>query len=207
MCNRFINRFTHHRISGWHSRLLLLIVIRRLLTAVWFRIIIQSIFFTDTICHCPEFKPCFFFSPQPFPIHKRNGIDNKVAVQMCCIQMCRNNDLKTVAPYFIGKLHPNLLCKFRGNILFFKTQVAMIGLNTICFLILLFDCYELITSGRYITVDTINIKFPFRFLLIFGITEDICQCLILFFRINISRSLFRIDGIVNDLFQIAFHRP
>lgn len=98
-----------------------------------------------------------------FAIDERNRVDDKMAVQVLCVQMGCHNDLKSFPPHFIRKLHSDFLCHLRRYICFLETQISVIGLDTVCLLVLLLNRYELVTGNRYITVDTLNIELTLCF--------------------------------------------
>ena len=124
--------------------------------------------------------------------------------------MCGNNNLKSLAPNFVGKLHSNLLCHFRRYIRFLKTEITVICLNTLCLSVLLLDRYKLVTSNRHITVDTFHIKLLLCFFFVLCISKNISKCLILFrciFSLNFCRSFFGIGCIINHLSESCCYRP
>ena len=57
------------------------------------------------------------------------------------------NDLKSVAPHTLGKLCSDLLCQFGSDVRFvLKAQIPVIGLDTVTFVELLLDRYELVAG-------------------------------------------------------------
>lgn len=118
---------------------------------------------TDLVCDMPEVVPRLFIVLQPLSVCKGNGVDNEVAMQMLCIQVCGYDYLKPLAPHTVGKLHSDLLCLLRRDLIFFKAQIPVICLNPVRLVVLLLDCDELVTGGRDIAVDTLAEKFPLGF--------------------------------------------
>ena len=205
-----INGFFCKRVACRHTCLFFHRQIIRLLTAVRIRVIVKSVLLTNPVCNFSEFEPRFFLSPQMFAIDKRNRVDDKMAVQVLCIQMGCHNNLKFFTPHFICKFHPDFLCHLRRYICFLETQISVVGLDTICLLVLFLNRYELVTGNRHITVDTLNIKFSLCFFFVLCISNNICKSLILFRRklpFDICRSLFGIGRIVNDLTEPFCYRP
>ena len=122
-----------------------------------------------------------------------------MTMQVLCVQVGCNNDLKSFTPYSVGKFHSDLLSKVGRNIFFLKTQITVIGLYTIFFSILLFDCNELVTGSRWIAVDTINEELTLRLFLVLCILKNIRQRLILFGGVITCRRFFRIECVVDYL--------
>ena len=210
MVDSVINGFFRNGIPRRHTRFLLHRQILGLLTAVWIRIIIQSVLLADTVGDLTEFEPRLFISPQMLTVYKGNGIDNKVAVQVLGIQMCRNNYLKAFAPNLFGKFHSDMLRHLRRNIGFLKAQISVIGLYALRLLVLLLDRYKLVTGNRHITVDSLHIKFPFRLFFVFRISQHIGKRLILLRRkmaFNLCGGFFRIGSIINNLTEPLRYRP
>ena len=122
-----------------------------------------------------------------------------MTMQVLCVQVGCNNDLKSFAPYSVGKFHSNLLSKVRGNIFFLKTEITVIGLYAIFFSVLLFNRYELVTGSRGVAVDTVNIELTLRLFLVLCILKNISQRLILFGSVITRRRLFRVESVVDNL--------
>ena len=91
-------------------------------------------------------------------VNKGNRVYNKVAMQVLGVQVGCYHNLKSVAPHTLGKFRPDLLCQFGSDIRFvLKAQIPVIGLDTVAFVELLLDRYELVTGGSDITVNAAHI--------------------------------------------------
>ena len=70
-------------------------------------------------------------------------------MQVLGVQVGSNYNLKSVAPHTLGELCSDLLCQFGSDIRFvLKAQIPVIGLDTVAFVELLFDRYELVTLQK-----------------------------------------------------------
>ena len=130
-----------------------------------------------------------------------------MTMQVLCVQVGCNHDLKSFTPYRLCKFHSDLLSKFRGDILFLKTEIPVIGLYAVRFPELLLNRYELVTGSRRIAVDTVNEKLTLRLFLVLCILKNISQRLILFGGVIICRRLFRVECIVNNLCKTDCNFP
>lgn len=162
---------------------------------------------TDLICDMPEIVLRLFLVLQSFSVHKGNGVDNKVAMQMLCIQVRCHNHLKPLAPHHVCKLYSNLLRLLRRDLIFLKAQITVIGLNPIRLVVLLLNRNKLVTGGRHIAVDTLAEKFPFGFFFVLRIGKNIFECLIFFLGVFGIGGLFRIGCIVDDLTEPFRYLP
>ena len=141
-------------------------------------------------------------------VNKGNGVHNKVAMQVLGVQVGCYHNLKSVAPHTLGKFRPDLLCQFGSDIRFvLKAQIPVIGLDTVAFVELLLDRYELVTGGRDITVNAAYIKLSLGLFLVLGVLQNIGKRLILLRRIFFCRRLFGIGRIVNHLVKAGCHFP
>ena len=199
MSNSFINDITGNGISARHTGLLLLIVIRGLLTAVRSRIVIQSVLLTQSVGNQAKLKPRFFIAPQSFAVNKGHGVDYIMTMQVLCVQVGCNNNLKSFAPHFICKFHSDFLCNLRGDVLFLKTQVSVVGLYAFFFAVSFLNGHKLVSCGSGIAVDTLDKEFSFGFFFVLCVSKHITKSLILFLGINVCRCLFGIGGIVDYL--------
>ena len=133
---------------------------------------------TDLICDMPEVVPRLFLVLQSLSVRKGHRVNNKVAMQVLCVQVRCNDYLKTPAPHLVCKLHSNLLRLFRRDLVLLKAQIPVIGLNPVRLAVLLFDRNKLVTGGRDIAVDTFAEKFTLGFFLVLCIGKHIFQSLI-----------------------------
>ena len=67
---------------------------------------------------------------------------------MLGVQVRCYHDLKSLAPYTLGKFHSDLLRQFGIDIRFvLKAQIAVVGLDAARLIKLLLDRYELVTGS------------------------------------------------------------
>ena len=78
----------------------------------------DTVLFTNAVSFLIELKPRGI--PATLPIDKGNRVDDKVAVQMLCIQMGRHQHLIFLAPNGICELHSDMLGKLRCDVGFLK---------------------------------------------------------------------------------------
>ena len=159
------------------------------------------------ISNMPKVTPRLFLVLKPLSIHKGNGVDDEVTVEMFCIQVSGNNHLKSLAPHLSHKLHSNLLRLFRSDLVFLETQIPVICLNPTRLIELFLDGNELITSHIHIAVDTIAEKLVLRFFLVLRIGKHIFERLIIFGRIFGINCLFRISRIIEYLTEPDAYLP
>ena len=80
-------------------------------------------------------------------------------MQVLGVQVGCYHNLKSVAPHTLGKFRPDLLCQFGSDVRFvLKAQIPVISLDTVAFVKLLLNRYELVTGSRSITVNAAYIK-------------------------------------------------
>lgn len=130
-----------------------------------------------------------------------------MVMQVLCVQVRCDNHLKPLAPHTVCKLHSDLLCLLRRDLILLKAQIPVIGLNPVRLVVLLLDRNELVTGGRDIAVDTLTEKFPFGFFFVLRIGENIFECLIFFGRVFGIGDLFRIGRIVDHLTEPFRYLP
>ena len=111
-------------------------------------------FFTNAVSFLIELKPRGI--PATLPIDKGNRVDDKVAVQMLCIQMGRHQHLIFLAPNGICELHSDMLGKLRCDVGFLKAKIAVIGLDAVCLIELFLDSDKLLTGNRRSAVDPLT---------------------------------------------------
>ena len=122
-----------------------------------------------------------------------------MAMQVLCVQVGRNQNLKAFAPHLVCKLLPDSLRRLRRDVLFLEAEIPVIGLYAVLLCEPLLDGDELVTGSRGVAVDSLNEKLPFRFFLVLCVGNHITERLILFLGVNRRRSLFGIGGVVDDL--------
>ena len=171
--NRFINRPSRIVITGRHTRLVFF-------RQVFWGLVQRGVFHdgqfmlqANLVCNMPEVVPRLLFILQTLPVRKRDRVDDKMAMQMFCIQVRCYHHLKTLSPHPACKLHSNLLRLLRRNLVFLKAQITVIGLYPVRLIVLLLNRDKLLTGGSYITVDTLTEKFLLRFLLVLCVGKDI----------------------------------
>ena len=102
-----------------------------------------------------------------------------MAVKMLRIQVSGHKNLKTVAPHSFCECHTDLLCKLRCDVGFLKAEIAVIGLDAIRLVELLFHRDELFTGSLRVTVDALAEQLPFCFLSVLCIGDNITERLII----------------------------
>lgn len=110
----------------------------------------------EAIGNMAEVPPRFLFVLQSLAVPERNGVHNEVAVKMLRIQVSGHKNLKTVAPHSFCECHTDLLCKLRCDVGFLKAEIAVIGLDAIRLVELLFHRDELFTGSLRVTVDALT---------------------------------------------------
>ena len=120
---------------------------------------IELVLSAKFVCNVPEIPPMLLVVLHTLSVNKGNGVHNKVAMQVLGVQVGCYHNLKSVAPHTLGKFRPDLLCQFGSDVRFvLKAQIPVISLDTVAFVKLLLNRYELVTGSRSITVNAAYIK-------------------------------------------------
>ena len=177
-CDGFIQGSTGEVIACGHTDFILLSQDTGRL--IGFRVLYhgQSVFQADLIGNMAEVPPRFLLVLDSLSVLERNRVDNKVAVQVVGVQVCGDKHLKSVAPHLLSKLHSDLLGKLRRDVGFLEAEIAVVGLDAVRLVELLFDSDKLLTGNRRCAVDALTEKLLFGFLSILGVVDHISECLI-----------------------------
>ena len=153
-CNGFIQCSTGKVVACGHTGFILLGQILCIGITLRFLDRADTVLFTNAVSFLIELKPRGI--PATLPIDKGNRVDDKVAVQMLCIQMGRHQHLIFLAPNGICELHSDMLGKLRCDVGFLKAKIAVIGLDAVCLIELFLDSDKLLTGNRRSAVDPLT---------------------------------------------------
>ena len=153
-CNGFIQGGTGEVIACGHTGFVLLSQV--LCVGITLRLLerANTVLFADAVSFLIELKPRGI--PAPLPIDKGNRVDDKVTVQMLCIQMGCHQHLIFLPPNGICELHSDMLGKLRCDVGFLKAKIAVIGLDTVCLIELFLNSDKLLTGNRRSAVDSLT---------------------------------------------------
>ena len=141
-------------------------------------------------------------------ISTRNGIDHKMIMIMSGVAVGSDNDLKAVAPHFLGKLSANGMGCFCIHLICLKRLVAVIAKPSVALTPIAFSFHELLCGCILPTVDGRNKSAGFSFDFIGGIFHNTVDCVERrHIPVALVGCLFRIYRIVDDTDYTGFHRP
>lgn len=153
-CDGFIQGGTGEVVACRHTGFVLLGQILCIGITLRFLDRADTVLFADAVSFLIELKPRGI--PAPLPIDKGNRVDDKVTVQMLCIQMGCHQHLIFLPPNGICELHSDMLGKLRCDVGFLKAKIAVIGLDTVCLIELFLNSDKLLTGNRRSAVDSLT---------------------------------------------------
>ena len=123
-------------------------------------------------------------------VRKGNGVYNKVIMQTVRVKVGCDNDLKSVAPHFLGKFYTDLVSLFWRKLPRLKALETVIADNLTFIIPLCFGNQHFLSGGCGVAVYACNKKLLLGLVAVGGVFHHIAKSL------QVSFGIFRIGGLV-----------
>ena len=167
----------------------------------------QGIFTAKLIGTLTEQTQICFVVVVVLAVRKGNGVDHKVIMQTVRVKVGCDNDLKSVAPHFLGKFNADLVSLFWRKLPRLKALKTVIADNFTFIVPLCFGNQHFISGGCGVAVYARDKKLLLGLVAVGSVFHHISESLQVRFGVFRVGCLFWILGIVDGVVEPATYIP